>query len=137
MYGTAAELLSLLAEGEADRIERTTSIKDTDKFSEAVTAFANDLPNHGLPGYLVIGVNDDGSPSGLEVTNQLLQNLGGLRSDGNIQPLPSLNVAKFSLPGGDVAVVEVLPSDLPPVRYKGRVCIRVGPRKSIANQHEE
>ena len=131
------ELISLLAEGEADRIERTTSIKDTDKFSEAVTAFANDLPNHGLRGYLVIGVNDDGSPSGLEVTGQLLQNLGGLRSDGNIQPLPSLNVAKFSLPGGDVAVVEVLPSDLPPVRYKGRVCIRVGPRKGVANQQDE
>jgi len=131
------ELIRLLAEGEADRIERTTSIKDTDKFSEAVTAFANDLPNHGLPGYLVIGVNDDGSPSGLEVTDQLLQNLGGLRSDGNIQPLPSLNVAKFSLPGGDVAVVEVLPSDLPPVRYKGRVCIRVGPRKGVANQQDE
>lgn len=131
------ELIGLLAEGEADRIERTTSIKDTDKFSEAVAAFANDLPNHGLPGYLVIGVNDDGSPSGLEVTDQLLQNLGGLRADGNIQPLPSLNVAKFSLPGGDVAVVEVLPSDLPPVRYKGRVCIRVGPRKGVANQQDE
>jgi ATP-dependent DNA helicase RecG len=82
-------------------------------------------------------VNDDGTPSGLEVTDRLLQNLGGLRSDGNIQPLPSLAVAKFRLPDGDVAVVEVLPSDLPPVRYKGRVCIRVGPRKAIANQQEE
>ena len=131
------ELSRLLAEAEADRIERTTSTKDTDKFSEAVTAFANDLPNRRLPGYLVIGVNDDGTPSGLEVTDQLLQKLGGLKSDGNIQPLPSLNVAKFSLPGGDVAVVEVLPSDLPPVRYKGRVCIRVGPRKAIASQQEE
>jgi ATP-dependent DNA helicase RecG len=131
------ELIRLLAEGEADRIERTTSVGDTDKFSEAVTAFANDLPNHRLPGYLVIGVNEDGTPSGLEITDQLLQNLGGLRSDGNIQPLPSLNVAKFHLPGGDVAVVEVLPSDLPPVRYKGRVCIRVGPRRGVANQQDE
>jgi ATP-dependent DNA helicase RecG len=131
------ELRRLLAEGETDRVERTTSINNTDKFSEAVTAFANDLPNHGLPGYLIIGVNDDGTPSGLKVTDQLLQSLGSLKSDGNIQPLPSLNVAKFSLPDGDVAVVEVLPSDLPPVRYKGRVCIRVGPRKAIANQQEE
>lgn len=95
------ELNRLLAE--ADRIERTTSIGDTDKFSEAVTAFANDLPNHRLPGYLVISVNDDGTPSGLEVTDQLLQNLGGLKSDGNIQPLPSLNVAKFSLPGAGMS----------------------------------
>jgi len=133
----ADELITLLAEGEADRIERTVSTKDTDKFSEAVTAFANDLPYHRLPGYLVIGVHDDGTPSGLDVTDQLLQNLGGLKTDGNIQPLPALNVAKFSLPGGDVAVVEVLPSDLPPVRYKGRTWIRVGPRKAIANQQEE
>jgi ATP-dependent DNA helicase RecG len=131
------ELLRLLAEGEADRIERTISTSNTDKFSEAVTAFANDLPKHRLPGYLVIGVDDDGTPSGLEVTDQLLQNLGGLKSDGNIQPLPSLNVAKFRLPGGDVAVVEVLPSDLPPVRYRGRVWVRVGPRKALANQQEE
>jgi len=131
------ELLRLLAEGEADRIERTISTSNTDKFSEAVTAFANDLPKHRLPGYLVIGVDDDGTPSGLEVTDQLLQNLGGLKSDGNIQPLPSLNVATFRLPGGDVAVVEVLPSDLPPVRYRGRVWVRVGPRKALANQQEE
>ena len=36
-----------------------------------------------------------------------------------------------------MAVVEVLPSDLPPVRYKGRVWIRVGPSRRGANQQEE
>jgi ATP-dependent DNA helicase RecG len=41
----------LLAKGEADRVERTASTNKTAKFSEAVTAFANDLPNHRLPGY--------------------------------------------------------------------------------------
>ncbi len=34
-------------------------------------------------------------------------------------------------------MVEVHPSDLPPVRYKGQVWIRVGPRKAIASDHEE
>ena len=34
-------------------------------------------------------------------------------------------------------MVEVLPSDLPPVRYKGSVWIRVGPRKGTANEQEE
>src|SRR5690606_2635449 len=29
------------------------------------------------------------------------------------------------------------PSDLPPVRYKGQVWIRVGPRKAIASEQEE
>lgn len=33
--------------------------------------------------------------------------------------------------------MEVFPSDLPPVRYKGRVWIRVGPRRAIASEAEE
>jgi ATP-dependent DNA helicase RecG len=134
---TPEQLLALLSDLESDRVERTISTKDTDKFAQAVCAFANDLPNHGQPGYLVIGVNDKGQAVGLGVTDQLLQNLGALRSDGNIQPLPVLVVEKVSLPEGDVAVVEVQPSDLPPVRYKGQVWIRVGPRKAIANEQEE
>jgi ATP-dependent DNA helicase RecG len=134
---TPQELRVLLADLESDRIERTISTRDTDKFAQAVCAFTNDLPNHRQPGYLVIGVNNQGQPIGLDVTDQLLQNLGALRSDGNIQPLPVIVVAKLSLEGGDVAVVEVQPSDLPPVRYKGQVWIRVGPRKAIASEQEE
>jgi len=134
---TDEQLKAMLADIESDHIEHTTSTKDTDKFSEAVCAFANDLPNHRQPGYLLVGVKNDGGLSGLKVTDQLLQNLADLRSAGNIQPLPALSVAKFSFPEGDVAVVEVLPSDLPPVRYKGQVCIRVGPRKAIASEQEE
>jgi ATP-dependent DNA helicase RecG len=56
---------------------------------------------------------------------KLLQNLAALRSNGNIQPLPAIAVAKFEFPDGDVAVVEVRPSDLPPVRYKGRVYVHL------------
>lgn len=134
---TEAELVLLLTNMEADYIERTASVNNMDKFGQAICAFANDLPNHRKPGYLLIGVNDDSSLSGLSVTDELLKNLGGIRSDGNVLPQPPMNVARFSLNGGDVAVVEVLPSDLPPVRYKGRVYIRVGPRKAIANEQEE
>jgi ATP-dependent DNA helicase RecG len=36
-----------------------------------------------------------------------------------------------------MAVVVVLPSDAPPVRFKGQVWIRVGPRRAIASAHEE
>jgi ATP-dependent DNA helicase RecG len=120
-------------------VERTTSTNDTDKFAKAICAFSNDYPNHRKPGYLLVGVRDDGRPSGLQVTDQLLQNLAGIRSDGNIQPLPAITVQKYVLPQGqgEIAVVEVLPSDLPPVRYKGQVWIRVGPRRAIANETEE
>ncbi|MBN2209267.1 MAG: hypothetical protein JW759_08225 [Candidatus Coatesbacteria bacterium] len=43
---TTDELNALLKDIESDRVEGTTSTDDTDKFSEAVCAFANDLPNH-------------------------------------------------------------------------------------------
>ena len=134
---THDQLSVLLSDLELDRVERTVSTKDTDKFGQAICAFANDLPNHRRPGHLLIGVKDDGSLAGFQVTDELLKNLAGIRSDGNILPQPMMNVVKFSLPGGDVAVVEVQPSDLPPVRYKGRVYIRIGPRKAIANDQEE
>lgn len=134
---TRDQLLELLSDLETDRVERTASTGKTDKFGEAICAFANDLPGHRQPGYLLIGVHDDGSPAGLSVTDDLLQSLGAIRSDGNVLPQPVMTVARFSLDGGDVAVVEVQPSDLPPVRYKGRVWIRVGPRRAIASEQEE
>jgi len=131
------QLLELAGKLESDRVERTESTRDTDKFAQAVTAFCNDLPGYGQPGYLFIGVRNDGILSGLKVTDELLRNLAGLRSDGNIQPLPVIHVTKFEFPEGDVAVVEVVPSDLPPVRYKGQVWIRTGPRRAIATEQEE
>ncbi len=134
---TEPELLSLLADLESDRVERTISTSNTDKFAQAVCSFANDLPGHRKPGYLLLGVEDDGRLAGLKVTDDLLQSLGALRSDGNIQPIPAFTVARFSFPSGDVAVVEVLPADLPPVRYKGRVYIRIGPRRATASEQEE
>lgn len=133
---TQVELEELLME-ESDRVERTVSLTNMDKFCEAVCAFANDLPNHRLPGYLLIGVKDDGSLDGKAIGDDVMQRLGGIRSDGNVLPQPVLTVQKFTFQDGDVAVVEVFPSDLPPVRYKGVIRIRVGPRKGVANEQEE
>jgi ATP-dependent DNA helicase RecG len=132
-----AQLIALISEIESDLVERTESVSNTDKFGQAICAFANDLPSHRKPGYLLIGVKDNGSLAGIQVTDALLLNLASIRSNGNILPQPMMHVAKISLPGGEVAVVEVHPSDLPPVRYKGTVHIRVGPRKAIANEQEE
>ena len=77
---TESELLALLGDVESSRVERTVSTKDTDKFSQAVCAFANDLPGSRLPGFLLIGADDKfGKPSGLKVDDELLRNLAGLR----------------------------------------------------------
>lgn len=134
---TQEQLIALLSDLESDRIERCQSLDKTDKFAQAICAFANDLPGHRAPGYLIAGVDDAGKPTGLNISDQVLQNLAAIRSDGNIQPLPAINVAKYSLPGGDVAVMEVQPCDMPPVRYRGQVWIRVGPRRAIATSQEE
>ena len=134
---TTDQLKALIANLESDRVERTTSINKTDKFGEAICAFANDFPHSRQPGYLLVGVDDKGSVAGLQVTDGILLNLAGLRSNVNFEPLPALTVQKQSLPGGDLVVVEVMPSDLPPVRYKGRVWIRVGPSRRRASQQEE
>lgn len=134
---TEQELLHLIASHEADRIEFTVSTKDTDKFSEAVCAFANDLPNHRRAGHLIIGVDNAGAFAGISISDELLRNLGGLRDDGNIQPLPMISVEKFSTHHGEAAVVTVQPALLPPVRYKGRICVRNGPRRGYATEHEE
>lgn len=131
------ETLQTLLTEESDRIERTVSLADTDKFCRAICAFANDLPNHQKPGYLLLGVNDNGALAGSKIGDDVLQRLGAVRSDGNILPQPAISVQKFALPEGDVAVIQVEPSDLPPVRYRGVVHIRVGPRRAIANEQEE
>jgi ATP-dependent DNA helicase RecG len=137
---TEPQLLALMAELESFRVERTVSTTDSDKFREAICSFANDMPNSGQTGYLLIGVDDKtGCAKGIIVTDQLLQNLVSYRSDGTILPPPALVAYKMTLSSGDgdVAVVEVQPSHAPPVRYKGRVCIRGGPRRAIANEAEE
>ena len=127
----------LLTDLESDRIERTVSTNNTDKFSEAICAFSNDYPNNNQTGYLLIGVKDNGELSGLQVTDKLLLDLASIRTNGNILPQPALIIKKYSFPKGDVAVVAVQPAVHPPVRYKGKVWIRTGPSKAVANETEE
>lgn len=133
---TEPELRELIAGGESDRVEFTNSGK-TEKWAEAVCAFANDFPNHRKPGCLLLGVQNDGTVSGQTLSDRTLLSLAALRSNVNLEPLPAIAVHKLSLPDGDVAVVAVHPSDLPPVRYKGQVWIRVGPSRRAANRQEE
>lgn len=134
---TDQELQDLLADLESDRVERKASFSDPERVSQAICAFANDMPNHQLPGVVFIGANDDGACAGLQVSDQLLLNLAHLRSDGNIVPIPSMTVQKRTLNGCEMAVIVVRPSFAPPVRFKGRVWIRVGPRRAIASVDEE
>ncbi|MCL1805997.1 MAG: putative DNA binding domain-containing protein [Clostridiales bacterium] len=133
------KLLELLNDIESDMAERKESFRGDvpDKARQAVCAFANDLPNHNAPGVLFIGADDSGKPTGEPITDELLRMLSDMKTDGNILPMPALTVEKRALKGSDMAVVTVIPSDMPPVKYKGRVWIRTGPRRALANEQEE
>lgn len=134
---TKEEVLDLLHSTETYRIERTTSTGDMDKFQEAICAFSNDLPNSRKNGYLILGAYDNGELSGLKVDDALLKKIAAIRSNGNILPLPVMSVERFEYDNGDLLVAEVSPSLVPPVRYRGRTFVRIGPRRDIATEAEE
>jgi ATP-dependent DNA helicase RecG len=136
-----AQLLELLNDMETDRVERKESFSGDapQKCREAVCAFANDLPNHGpeKPGVIFIGVKDKGGFSGVDITDQLLRNLSEMKTDGQTLPPPTIIVESRVLEGRHLAVVTVFPADAPPVSYKGRTWIRIGPRRGIASRQDE
>ena len=134
---TTEELLKIIAIEENYRIELTTSTGNMDKFQEAICAFANDMPGSRKKGYLLIGVRNNGEMDGLKVDDALMKKISGIRSDGNILPLPVMSTEKVVTEKGDVLVVEVTPSFDTPVRYRGRTFIRIGPRRDIASAEEE
>ena len=132
------KIQKLLNDLESDRVERTISTTNTDKFGEAICAFANDLPDYQKPGYLIIGADDKtGDVVNVNITDALLKNVAAIRTEGNIQPQPSMTVEKVELDKGAVVLVEVQPAHFPPVKYKGKVCVRIGPRRGIANEDDE
>lgn len=131
-----AELEALLRDLETERVERKESFSGG-PVREAVCAMANDLVGSGRPGVIFVGAKDDGTPAGLAITDQLLLQLTDIRTDGNVVPPPTLFVEKRRLAGGDMAVITIVPSDSPPVRYKGRIHVRVGPRRDVASAQDE
>jgi len=134
------QLLSMLSAIESELVERKASLKGSapETVREAICAFANDLAGHGRPGVVFIGANDDGSSAaGFAVTDELLRQLADIKADGNIVPPPTLLVEKRRLKGAEFAVITVWPCDTPPVRYKGRIHVRWGPRRGLASAQDE
>jgi ATP-dependent DNA helicase RecG len=101
---TPQELQTLIASTETDRVEKTRSTQDVDKFREAICSFSNDMAGKGLPGYLLIGVDDKDPAYRLQVTDALLQQFASYRSDGQVMPLPVMNVAACAHPEGGVTL---------------------------------
>ena len=133
------DLFQLLNAGESTRVEFKESLGGSAPrtIREAVCAFANDLPDDRRPGVIFVGARDDGTSTGLTVTDDMLIQLADMKTDGNIVPPPSITVRKLFISGGEVAAVSVQPSDSPPVRYSGRIHVRIGPRRGVASAQDE
>jgi ATP-dependent DNA helicase RecG len=132
----------MLRDMESDLVERKRSAGDRSAIRRNICALANDLAGRGQPGVILVGVEDDGRCAGLPITDQLLRDLAQMRDDGNILPLPSMSVEKHTLLDREnkpceVAVITVQPSADPPVRYQGRVWVKVGPTVRQATPEEE
>ena len=115
------ELANLILRGEGMRVEFKRSLKGSAlrRIQETICAFANDLSSSGELGIVVVGVKDDGTPSGLRVSDQILLTLTDIQSNGNILPPPTLTVEKRAYAGSEIPLIVVSPSNSPPVRYKG------------------
>jgi ATP-dependent DNA helicase RecG len=121
---TLEEARDLVAKPESDRLERKRAFNNVESIREAICGFANDMPLSRQPGFVLIGVEDDGTLARLPITDDLLVRLAGLRDDGTILPLPQIEVYRMEIePGAEIAVVKVYPTNAPPVRLRGRTYI--------------
>ncbi len=95
------------------------------------------MAGHEKPGLVFVGVKDNSKIGNIAITDRLLQQLADMKTDGNIVPPPSLTVEKRKLQGKEVAVITVQSSNSPPVRFKGTIYVRTGPRRGIATAQDE
>lgn len=131
------ELVTLLRGVESQWVKRKRSGKDRTGIRRNICAFANDLSGSAMPGVIFVGVEGDGTCAGINVDEQLLRHLAGMRSDGAILPFPRMSVEKKVLDGCELAVITVQPSIDTPTRFQGRAWVKVGPTVQEATPDEE
>lgn len=132
-------LMELLQQGESEQVEFKESFSGSANrtIPETICAFANDMAGTGKTGVVFVGVRDNGEIVGTQVTDELLRTLADMKYDGRITPVPSMTVQKRNFAGKDVAVIQVQPSDSPPVRFGGNIHIRTGARRGRASVQDE
>lgn len=137
MFYTDAQLLELVTAPESSRLERKQSFADKDKICRTLCAFANDLAGHGQAGVVMLGVADDGSVTGIDASDTLLQKIDQIHSEGRIQPLPSMMVRVLPWQNKKLVAIMVQPSSLPPVSFDGRIWVRLAASTQRASQEDE
>lgn len=134
---TDAELITLSKNPESEPLERKRSGSDQESIRRNICAFANDVSGRKEPGVVFVGLEEDGTCAGIRVDDPLLRRLAQMRSDGAILPFPSMSVERRVVEGCELAVVTIQPAIDTPVRFQGRVWVKVGPTVQQATPDEE
>lgn len=122
---------------ETATLEFKSSARHRDKIAKAICALANDLPNKG-GGDLLIGVNDDGTPTGtVDDSDGELLKLTEFRDGGEILDRPSLVVDRALYSGERIVRIQVKAAVAPPVRFRGVAYVRPGPTTRKAHPDDE
>jgi ATP-dependent DNA helicase RecG len=132
-----AEIEVLFRGKESDLVERKRSTSLKEEILEAICAFANDLPDHQRAGVIFVGVNDDGSCAKQTFSEKTLREVANWRNEGKIQPIPSIVADLRIIDKCPLIVIQVFPSDIPPVRYDGRIKVGVGSTRMTASGADE
>lgn len=115
---------------ETDRIEWKRSPQDSDGLFHAVCALANDLGACGRPGYLIVGIEKDGTPCGVDRArlDQIQQDIANRLHSTKIQPTPSFDLSVVdAVTDCSLVLVTVHPYPVPPVvTVEGIAWVRQG-----------
>ncbi len=113
---TSMDIRRLLKEGEGQKVEFKRKV--TQDIGKIITAFAN---SEG--GYILIGVDDDGSIVGVKNPKESIEKLSSYIS--SIDPMVNVRITRRKVKGREIIVVEIPQS--PPVHPSGGIVyIRVG-----------
>ena len=133
-------LADLIKSGESLRCEWKSDLSSKDgkeKICRTICAYANDISDARLSGIIALGVDNDGLPTGLEITDALESALLNIHGDGKIVPLPSFVIKKQDYLGKPILRIEVTPAVSTPVKYDGRIWVRPGNSTRLATTEEE
>ena len=133
------ELRALLRGPEGEFVERKRGFdkEESRGVLRTLCAFANDYPDQGKPGVIFIGVDDkSGKPLLPSVDEKLLNQLAGLREDPKFSAPLVLKPSRVSGEDGEVAALQVAPSNSPPIKLQQRVYIRTGASTRAATWEE-
>ena len=133
---TEQELIELSKKQENAFIEKTESL-NIQKIARTICAFSNNLSHQKSPSVIFIGIKDNGKYTHLTVTDEMQLQVSNIRGNGNLQPLPTINIQILRIKQYEILVVQVQPAMNPPMRYNSTCWVRIGSSVQKASEQEE